>query len=321
MITTATNRSFIESEVYSKFILQNLHDGLLPSAYYRDVTDFGNGETLHIKTIGEAQIQFVEEDKPITYTSIESGEITMAITDYIGDAWFLSDKMRQDGSQIDTLMAMRAKEATRGIQEYYETKALATLNAGQTAAAQNKVNGFDHRFKASGTNGVMTIEDLIGMKLAFDKAEVPMAGRVAIVDPVVGASLDKTFNLSATVDKNAEFQRLFENGWDRDHQYVLNIMGWNIISSNRLPKIASESLATFGGSTAAAITGAVANIFMCVADDQTKALMSAWRQQPSVEGDRNKDMARDEFVTRARFGFGVQRKDTLGVILTSATAI
>jgi hypothetical protein len=42
---------------------------------------------------------------------------------------------------------------------------------------------------------------------------------------------------------------------------------------------------------------------------------------PKVEGERNKDMRRDEFVTTARWGFGVQRVDTLGVLLTSATAI
>ena len=64
-------------------------------------------------------------------------------------------------------------------------------------------------------------------------------------------------------------------------------------------------------------TSGVANLFMCIADDQTKSLMSAWRQQPKVEGARNKDLARDEFVQRARFGFGVQRVDTLGVLLTS----
>ena len=59
---------------------------------------------------------------------------------------------------------------------------------------------------------------------------------------------------------------------------------------------------------------------MCVLDDQTKPVMAAWRRMPKAEGERNKDRARDEFVVRAKWGFGVQRRDTLGVILTSATA-
>jgi hypothetical protein len=40
-----------------------------------------------------------------------------------------------------------------------------------------------------------------------------------------------------------------------------------------------------------------------------------------VEGERNKDKARDEFVTRCRFGFGAQRLDTLAIYITSATAV
>ena len=35
MITSQTNRSFIEAEQYSKFILENMKDGLLPENFYR----------------------------------------------------------------------------------------------------------------------------------------------------------------------------------------------------------------------------------------------------------------------------------------------
>jgi hypothetical protein len=58
---------------------------------------------------------------------------------------------------------------------------------------------------------------------------------------------------------------------------------------------------------------------MSVADDNTKPIMAAWRRMPKVEGERNKDLRRDEFVTSARWGFGTQRVDTLGVVITSAT--
>lgn len=326
MITSATNRTFIESEQYSKFILENMKDGLLPENFYRNVSDFGNGETLHIKSIGEAQIQFVEEDKPVIYTPIESGEITMKIDQYVGDAWYVTDIMRQDGAQIEVLTAMRAKEATRALQEYFETKALDVLYKGAKTAfntdGTGKINGFCHFGAASGTGGTVELKDFIRMKLAFDKAEVPMAGRICIVDPVVGASLDSKFNASYSVDRNPEIMELLKNGFDRDHQYIMNLFGWNIISSNRLPK---ETITTawkqLDGSTAGTAGAAVASLFMNIADDQTKSLMSAWRQQPKVEGDRNKDLARDEYVTRARFGFGVQRVDTLGVLMASDSNI
>lgn len=86
MQLTTNTRAFIESEVYSQFILMNLHDGLLPETFYRNVADFGSGETLHIKTIGSVTIQEAAEDTPLVYAPIETGEITMQLTDYIGDA-------------------------------------------------------------------------------------------------------------------------------------------------------------------------------------------------------------------------------------------
>lgn len=86
MQLTTNTRAFIESEVYSQFILQNLHDGMLPDSFYRNVQDFGSGDTLHIKTVGSVTIQEAAEDTPLVYAPIQTGEITMQITDYIGDA-------------------------------------------------------------------------------------------------------------------------------------------------------------------------------------------------------------------------------------------
>ena len=318
MILTTQNRAFIEAEQYSDFILENMHDGLLPGDFYRDVSDFGSGETLNIKTIGEAQIQEVEEDVALNYSPIETGEVTLTITDYVGDGWYVSDKMRQDGAQIDQLLAVRGKEATRAIQEHFETRAFATLNAGQTAAANNSINGHKHRFVATGTNDTLTLEDLIVMRLSFNKAEVPMAGRIAVVDPVVEATLNLTYSITSGVGDlaaNQTWQSIAENGFAREHNFVINLYGWNIMTSNRLPTIADETI-----DTVQVLTG-VANLFMCIADDHCKPLMAAWRQQPRVEGERNKDKQRDEYVQTARWGLGVQRVDTLGIILTDATAI
>ena len=84
-MTSQSNRSFVEAEQYSDFILTTLHDGLLPSQFYRNVSDFGSGEVLNIKSIGEAQIQEVEEDAPLKYSPIETGEVELRITEYVGD--------------------------------------------------------------------------------------------------------------------------------------------------------------------------------------------------------------------------------------------
>lgn len=305
----ANSVAFIEAEQYSAFILRNLHDGMLPSGMYRNVSEFGSGTTLHIKTVGTVTIQDGAEEVAFDYSPIESGEVTLTITDYVGDAWYVTDELREDGAQVEALMAARSQESTRAIQEVLETRFLRKCNTSQTNAAANLVNGFAHRIASAEVNNVLSLNHLISMKLAFDKANVPMAGRIAIVDPVVGATLDKTVSLGRDVTPFAE--NILANGWSREHQFLMNLYGWNIITSNRL------QTGTFSDGTTS-VTNGVANVFMCVADDNTKPIMHAWRRMPKVEGERNKDLRRDEFVTSARWGFGTQRVDTLGILITSA---
>lgn len=319
MQLTSNTSAFIEAQQYSKFILENLHTVLLPQSFTRDVSDFGNGTTLNIKTVGTATLQEVSEDTPLVYNPIDTNTVTLTITDYVGDAHYITDIMRQDGAQVEQLLAMRAMETTRSIAQNYETRFLAECNAAQTAGSPNAVNGFSHRFLATGGNEQMAENDLISMRLAFDKANVPQAGRVAIVDPVVAATFSKLITLTSAVEhsRNPTFQALLESGFANEHSFLMDLHGWSIWTSNLLPDVSAGT--SIDGTDS--VTGAgKANIFMCVLDDNTKPIMSAWRQQPRTETERNKDRQRDEFVSTARWGLGSQRKDTLGVIVTDATA-
>lgn len=84
MQLTTNTQAFIEAEQYSDFILKNLHDGLLGEQFFRNVTDFGSGTTLNIKTVGTVTLQESSEDTPLEYNPIETGEITLQITEYEG---------------------------------------------------------------------------------------------------------------------------------------------------------------------------------------------------------------------------------------------
>ena len=306
---TTNTQAFIEAEQYSSFILMNLHDGLLGEQFYRNVSDFGTGTTLHIKTIGSVTVQDAAEDVPLVYNPIESGQVTLTITQYKGDAWYVTDDLREDGAQIDALMAQRAAEGTRAIQEVFETTFLATANAAQTNADPNVINGFAHRIASTEPNNVFALSQLIAMRLAFDKANVPETGRVFIADPIVEATLNGLVTITHDVTPFGE--AILRDGLSRGMRFVMNLFGFDIILSNRLPR------GTFSDGTTT-VSNAVANIAMCVLDDQTKPIMVAWRRQPKTEGERNKDRRRDEFVTTCRWGVGAQRVDTLGVIITSA---
>jgi hypothetical protein len=321
--TTVNTNAFIESQQYSQFILENLHDYLLPEGMYRDVSDFGSGTTLNIKTVGSVTIQDAAEDTPLTFSPIDTGTINLSITDYVGDAWKVTDDLREDGSQIDTLMAMRAQESTRALGENHETKFLNVANTAQTAAGLNLVNGRPHRWVGSAASNARTItlQDFISMKLAFDKANVPAGGRIAIVDPVVEATLNSLTNL-VNVSNNPMFEGMVTEGFARDHKFVRNVFGWDIYTSNFLPSLTSAEAidATgYGLTSETAAVGDKANIFMCVADDTCKPIMHAWRRAPQTEGWRDNEERADKFQVTSRFGLGAQRVDTLGVILTHSS--
>lgn len=319
---TANTTAFIESQQYSQFILDNLHDYLLPEGMYRDVTDFGSGTTLNIKTVGTVTLQDAAEDTPLNFTNIDTGTITLAITDYIGDAWKVTDDLREDGSQVDTLMAMRAMESTRALGENHEGRFLAVANGGQTAANLNLVNNRPHRFVAGGAGAAtrnVVLGDFVAMKLAFDKANAPASGRIAIVDPIVEATLNTLISSTSVVNNTPQFQGVLNEGFARDHRFVRNIMGWDIYTSNFLPSLtATEAIngAAYDLANDTAEVGDKANIFMCVADDSCKPVMHAWRRAPQTEGWRDQEERADKYQVTSRFGFGVQRADTLGVLLT-----
>ena len=305
----ANSAAFIETEQYSSFILKNLHDGLLPELFFRNVTDFGSGSVLNIKTVGSVTVQDVAEDVAVDYTPIESGTIKMVIDQHVGDAWYVTDELKEDGAQVEALMGARSMESARALKEVYESRFLARCANSLVPNDPNMVNGFAHAKVASGTNNTVTLADFMEMKLAFDKANVPAGGRVAIVDPIVATSIANMVTL--TSDITGFPLEIIKNGFDRDHQFITNLYGWNVITSNRLAQ------GTFGDGTKT-VTG-VANLFMCVADDNTKPMMAAWRRMPSIESERNKDKRRQEFVTSARYGFGCQRVDTLGALYSSNT--
>lgn len=258
-------------------------------------------------------LQEAEEDTPLVYNPIETGEITFTITEYKGDAWYVTDDLREDGTDIDRLMAERAAESTRAIQETFETDFSKTPGAFFAAnTGPHNINGFPHQIVSAEVGNKFALSHLIRMRLAFDKANVPAEGRVFICDPVVEATLNGLVTITHDVTPFGE--RILKEGMARGMRFVMSLFGWDIITSNRL------HVATYNDGTTT-LAGGIGNLFMCVLDDQCKPVMGAWRRPPKSEGERNKDRARDEHVVRCRYGFGIQRRDTLGLLATHASNI
>jgi len=219
------------------------------------------------RNLSIATIQEVSEGVPLNFTAIDSGTVTLSINEYIGDAWFVSDEARQDHRRLAALQAARAQESTRAIAEYQESKLLKALNDAQTDADANSINGVGHRHTSTGGGGnEVEFEDFARMKLAFDKARVPIGGRIAIVDPSVEYVLNNSSQV--TTSDNPMFQGLITEGFAQNHRFVRNIFGWDVWVSDMLPK------GTFDDGTNS-VTNGVANTFLSVFSDQTTPIMYA----------------------------------------------
>jgi hypothetical protein len=317
-ITSLTNRAFVEAQIHSAFILKTLDDHLLPVQLWRNVTDFQRGDQLDIPTVGRTTLQELTENVDPVFTAIDSGTVTLTVTDFVGDAWYITDVMRQDGTNVDALIAARAEGTQIALAEYIETRALAVINAGQTAGANNAINGFSHRYNASGDNDEMEIIDISFASLSLSKANVPEGSRIGIVDPVVATTLTNKFQGSYSVDSNPIMQKLIEQGFTQNHQFVMMLHGFMIFTSNMLPT-GSETLLHYDGTGSSSITNGVRNEFFSIASDQHVPLMMAVRQGVETETQRNITKKRDEFVTSYRMAMGDQRVDTLIVIVTHPT--
>ncbi len=317
--TTANQSAIIKAQLFSEFMLEGIHEGLLPDGLHRDVSDFGDGETIYIPVMGETVLRDFAEDDPAKYDAIDTGQISLQITEYKQAGSYVSRKLQQDSYKAAALEAAIPREHLRLIQEAYETNMLAQCNK-QTLSDPNLINGFAHRWVAGSgsTDGVIDVEDFLYAKLSFDKAGIQDMGRIAIVDPITEAALNAKVGTQAFTN-NPAFEGMVTTGFGQSHRFLRNIFGWDIWVSNRLPTV-TETINGGPHASSKSVTAGKANVFMCVADDQLKPFMGAWRQLPVVDAEFNKDLQRDEYVTTARWGFGLQRPQTLITVLTSASA-
>jgi len=314
--TTQNSGPIIKAQAFSEFMLEHIEDGFLPEGLYRDVSDFGDGDTLFIPVMGETVIRDYVEDTGVEFDPIDTGQITLTITEYVSAATYVTDKLKQDAYKASALEAAIPTEHLRTIRERWESDLLAQANK-QTLGSPNLINGFAHRFVASGTNNVLTLEDFAYAKLAADKAGLPEEGRMAIIDPISEMALNFQIGAQAFIN-NPQFEGLAQTGFGTQKRFFRHIYGWDVYISNRLPN-ATETITGGPGAGARAITGGKVNIFGVFSDDQHTPFMGAWRQQPTTEGFRNATWKRDEYSTTARWGFGLQRPEALISIISSAT--
>lgn len=313
--STALSTHLTRTNLWSGQVKEILMDILQGQAYVSWMTEFPDGTTFNIPSIGEIPMRNVAENDAVVYDEIDTGNFTFTIDKYVEAATFITDKAKQDSYYANTLIAGFVPKMKRAIEENLETNIFA-LVTGQTASDLNTINGGDHRFVASGnTNTTLALADFAKAKFALDKANATQR-RVAIIDPSQEYVLN---NLTGIVDVtyNPKFEGIVTEGFVNSTtgmRFSKNVYGFDVYVSNYLHTVTGTETIN----SIASPSGAVCNVFMSVGGDESP-FKGAWRQMPNVEFERNKDLRRDEYVLNARYGLKLYRPECLVTILSKNT--
>ena len=310
----------IRSEVWSQELKDILKDMLQGQQYVSWMTNFPDGTTFTIPSIGEIPMRQASEGTPVVYDSLDTGEFQFTIDQYPEAAIHITDKAKQDMYYYNQLVASFVPKMRRAIEENLEGNVFA-LQSAQTAGDPNTINGAPHRFMAHGTtNTTLALEDFAQAKFALDKAGTSQR-RVAIIDTSQEYFLNTLTNL-VNVSNNPRFEGLVTEGFVNSTtglSFIRNIYGFDVYVSNYLDTPAGTATINADSRGAVAMPSApIANIFMSFGGDESP-FKGAWRQALRVESERNKDLRRDEYVMNGRYGLKVYRPESLVVVISKST--
>ena len=313
---TSGNVSLLtRAEVWSRELKEILEDELMATTYVRWLSEFPDGDTFKIPSIGQAYVDDYAEDTAVKYRPLDTGQFTFQITEYLSSGTYVTKKAEQDAFYMNELISSFVPKQERAIMEHVE-EAILGLQSQQTAGATNLINGEKHRYVGTGTaSGTMvanglTVTDFARANLSLNKANVSANNRVAIVDPSAAYLIETQTNLS-NVSNNPMFEGIVSSGIATGMRFVRNVYGFDVYTSQRCATIGTETLETVNAA------GFKANLFFS-ADSTVTPFIGAWRQMPEVDTEYNKDFQRTEFLTTARYGVKLYRPENLVTVLSNA---
>ncbi len=308
--STSNTDHLIRSSLWSNQLKDVLEDELMGTRYVSMITDFPDGDTINIPSVGQMEALDYAEGDAVRYTAMDTGNFQFTISKYKSSATYVTNKMLQDSFYMARVQSMFVPKMRRAIMSVIEADILATGPNAQTAANSNTINGAKHRQIGSGTNETIAIEDFANALYALKKANVPAENLVAIVDPTVEIKFNKEPNLINWSSPAPQWQGIVETGIVSGMKFIRNIMGFDIYTSQNL-KVNTTS-ETIDGVTAAA---GVNNIFFSAASDLIP-IIGLMRQPLRVDSDYNKDKQREEYVTTCRYDFALYRPENFYTLVT-----
>jgi len=319
MAMTTSNTTFLQrAQVYSSELKDILREEMMAQRYVRMLDGFPDGNTFNIPSIGQAQVDNYSEDSAVTYRPLDTGNFTFSVDKYLSSATYMTKKAEQDTFYSSELMSRFVPEQERAIMEHFETTTLAAPEAGVSANSTEAINSISMRVGSTGTGEVISLKEFAYARYALKKQNVPDSNLVAIVDPSVEYTLNTLSNV-INVSNNPRFEGLVRDGIATGMRFIANVYGFDVYCSNFLPDATDNALPDLAAANQDySSTNGVVNLFFS-ADQSVNPFVGAFRQQPQVDYDYNKDFQRHEFVTTARYGVKLYRPENMVRVVTKPT--
>ena len=316
MNDSAVSTNLVRSNLWSSELKELLRDEMMAQNYVRMLEGFPDGDTFNIPQIGAIQTRDYTDDTAITYDALSTANFTFAIDKYLSSATYITKAASQDSFYSAQLEARFVPEQGRAIMEHFESTTFAAPEVGVTANSAEAQDGIAHRI-SGGNSGKLELADFAYARYALKKSSVPDRGLVAVVDPSVEFQLNTLTNIT-NVSNNPMFEGIVRDGIATGMRFVANVYGFDVYTSNFLKSDVSDSaLAERDGTTTNnfGTNNGVANLFFSTEGD-ANPFVGAWRQEPEVDYEYNKDYQRHEYVTTARYGVKKYRAEGIVTIVT-----
>lgn len=316
--TVNTNEHLIRSNLWSRQIKELLLDDLFAMKFVRVIQDFPDGTTINIPSLGEAETADFVEGQQVKYNRMDTGNFTFSFDQYKYSANSISEKFKRDSFYSQDVIAAFVPRQHRALMEAVETRILSVGNSAQTASNLNTINGGDHRFVGSGTNATIGIKDFARAAYALKKVNVPQVNLCAILDPSTIYTLQTQTNVVNLLSPAPKWQAVVNENMQSGFRYAgMNIFGFDIYSSNYLPRIAAGETIN----SVAVNSSAVVNYLFSAQTGDVCPFIGGYRQNPTVYSEFNMDRQETRYLTIAEYGFALYRPENLVTILTATDQI
>ena len=323
-INSQNGAAVIRAKIYSGILREQLEPELIAMNYVDVINSFPDGDKWEDVEMGSATVTDYHEGEEIDFKGLEFATRTFEINEYVNSGHYVTAKFAQDSYLASQIMAKVPALEASAIAADLEQKIFNLAVKTNSIVKPNNatvLNGMQHRFVAGSAEdgwGVLTPEDFAYATVALNKVNYH-GPRIAIIPSYQEYAIVTNPRIKASLKFNPSFEGIVRDGAMTGMKFAFNIYGWDVYTSEFLPKVSETSLKNRDETVSfSTLTNCgVALLFTNITD--RRPFRMAWRQMPKFEGRWNMAKQREEYVTVARYGLDVGDQENLVVILCKDT--